>query len=202
MRIVTANEWQQWLANGRVLEQDSRGPKVIKLDDGRLLKIFRPRRRLWLARWRPQAQRFQRHAEQLQARGVAVPQITECFWLDKSQAVSACIYVPLPGQSMEQMFHDSPKEFMTYLPKLAEFIYQLHQKGIYFRSLHLGNVLLLPSQSFGLIDFLDMRFQRGPLSARLVRRNFQHLHGYLMRNKVTHFPWEALQVAYQQAAGQ
>ena len=50
MRIVTANELQDWLSQVDVLEKDSHGPKVIRLPDGELLKIFRSRRTPLLAR--------------------------------------------------------------------------------------------------------------------------------------------------------
>ena len=201
MRIVTANELQQWLAQGEVLEADGRGPKVVRMADGRLLKIFRPRRRFWLNRLRPQAQRFARNASMLAGRQVAAPQVGECLWIDPAQAVSACFYQPLPGTSLDRLFLQSRPAFDALLPALADFILSLHQRGIYFRSLHLGNVLRLPEGGFGLIDFLDIRFRRGPLSDRLVRRNLAHLRGYLRRNRIDDFPWEALLGAYRRAAG-
>lgn len=55
---------------------------------------------------------------------------------------------------------------------------------------------LAPDGGFGLIDFLDVHFRRGPLSARLVRRNLGHLQGYLQRSKVDDFPWESLMSEY------
>ena len=200
MRIVTANEWQQWLAQGEVLEQDGRGPKVIRLNDETLLKVFRPRRRLWLARLLPQAKRFKLNAAQLLALGVRAPLVGECFWLDKAHAVSGCCYIPLPGYSLEQLYKQSRCEFESMLPNFARFIHMLHQRGIYFRSLHLGNVLLLPDGGFGLIDFLDIRFKGKPLGQRLVARNLAHLHSYLQRNQMSDFPWHALQAAYAQIA--
>lgn len=200
MRIVAANEWQEWLDQGTVLEKDSRGPKVISLHDERLLKIFRPRRRLWLARLAPQASQFAANAEQLASRNIAVPRIQECFWLDKKLAVSGCLYMPLPGYSLDKLYKQSRSKFMELLPALGAFIRSLHQRGIYFRSLHLGNVLHLPDGDFGLIDFLDIRFIRRPLPAPLVRRNLRHLLGYLKRSKIDDFPWDALLAAYEQAA--
>jgi len=200
MRIVTANEWQQWLTQGEVLEKDGRGPKVIRLDDHQLLKVFRPRRRLWLARLMPQALRFRNNANRLQSLGVRVPLVGECFWIDKAQAVNGCLYTPLPGQSLEQLYRQSRNEFDALLPAFAVFIHSLHQRGIYFRSLHLGNVLLLPSGCFGLIDFLDLSFRHAPLPPRLVARNLAHLKGYLQRNRVDDFPWKALQIAYAEAS--
>ena len=200
MRIVAANEWQEWLDQGVVLEQDSRGPKVICLKDERLLKIFRPRRRLWLARLTPQASQFAENAAQLASRGVAVPHIEECLWLDKKLAVSGCLYAPLPGDSLDRLYRQSRADFLELLPALGAFIRSLHQRGVYFRSLHLGNVLYLPDGGFGLIDFLDIRFIRRPLPAALVRRNLQHLRGYLERSKISDFPWDTLLAAYEQAA--
>lgn len=196
MRIVPANELQQWLEQGAVLEQDGRGPKVLRQPDGRLLKIFRPRRRLWFARLRPAAQRFASNAERLSGYKIAAPEISECLWLDRNQAVSACLYSPLPGRSLDQLYRQQRQEFDELLPELAEFIHSLHQRGIYFRSLHLGNILQLPDGGFGLIDFLDMRFKRGPLSTRLARRNLEHLQGYLRRNHIEDFPWQRLLQAY------
>lgn len=196
MRIVTANEWQQWLTQGSVLEKDVRGPKVLRLSDGLLLKVFRPRRKLWMARLRPQAERFASNAQLLKARKVRVPEVTECFWVDRGHAVSACLYAPLPGLSMEQIFRQSRGDFNHLLPRFAAYIRSLHQRGIYFRSLHLGNVLHLPDGDFGLIDFLDLRLRRRPLPPRLVRRNLEHLRSYLARSKVDDFPWEALLAEY------
>ena len=192
MRIVTANELQDWLSTGEVLEKDSKGPKVLRLPQGEILKIFRSRRAPLLARWRPDASRFAEHALRLQTLGIATPIIKECCWIDHNQAVSACLYVPLQGASLDRLFEESRAEFEVVLPRLAEYIHHLHQQGIYFRSLHLGNVLLTPCGGFGLIDFLDMRFKRRALGPRMIRRNFQHMHNYLLRRKVQDFPWEQL----------
>ncbi|MOA54984.1 hypothetical protein D3C78_1786940 [compost metagenome] len=57
-------------------------------------------------------------------------------------------------------------------------------------------MLRLPDGGFGLIDFLDLRCKRGPLSPRLVRRNLRHLQGYLQRSRISDFPWQALLQAY------
>nr|WP_298115314.1 lipopolysaccharide kinase InaA family protein [uncultured Pseudomonas sp.] len=199
MRIVTANELQDWLSTGEVLEKDGKGPKVLRLPQGNILKIFRSRRYLPLARWRPDALRFAKHAARLQALGISTPAIKECCWIDHTQAISACLYAPLQGTSLDKLFLSSRLDFDALLPRLASYICHLHQLGIYFRSLHLGNVLLTADGNFGLIDFLDMRFKRRPLGSRMVRRNFQHMHSYLLRRKVQGFPWEQLMEHYAHA---
>lgn len=200
MRIVTANELQDWLSHGEVLEKDSHGPKVIRLADGQLLKIFRSRRFPLLARLRPDALRFQARAKQLQKLGIKTPELKETCWIDRQKLVSACLYTPLAGTPLDRLFQHSRQQFDELLPQLAAYIHRLHRQGIYFRSLHLGNILHTPDGGFGLIDFLDIRFKGRPLGRLLVRRNFQHLHNYLRRRKVKDFPWLELLAAYESAS--
>jgi tRNA A-37 threonylcarbamoyl transferase component Bud32 len=62
--------------------------------------------------------------------------------------------------------------------RFGKFMAQLHQKGIYFRSLHLGNVLVLEDGEFGLIDLADLRIYPSSLSPSLRRRNLRHMQRY------------------------
>lgn len=200
MRIVTANQLQDWLSQGEVLEKDSHGPKVVRLDNGDFLKIFRSRRNPLIERLSPAAERFQKHAERLRNLGIAAPQMRDCFWVNRAKAVSACLYQPLPGTPLDVLFNNARNEFDALLPDLAIYIHQLHKRGIYFRSLHLGNILYTPAMGFGLIDFLDIRFKKRPLNRRLTQRNFSHLQRYLQRRQVKNFPWERLMHCYSEAS--
>lgn len=199
MRIVTAQERENWLAEGKVLEKDARGPKVLALVNGSFLKIFYTRRRSFLARLFPYAERFAKNLATLTDAGFHAPEVIEIFWLDKSKGLSGCIYQPLPGISIEAFFRADPNRIKECLPALASFIKSLHKKGIYFRSLHIGNIILLPNGSFGLIDVLDLRKKRSPLGHDLVRRNFAHLRNHLKRKKLEDFPLEDLLQLYTSA---
>jgi hypothetical protein len=196
MRIVTAQQLESWLASGKVLEKDGRGPKVVALENGLFLKIFHTRRHPILARLQPAARRFADNALRLQQLGIIAPKVVETFWIDRSIGLSACLYEPLPGQSAEQIFINDPQQGAQLLPSLAAFIRQLHQRGIYFRSLHLGNILQLPGGGYGLIDILDLRLKRRPLSDKLITRNFRHLSHYLERKKLPDFPLDELLRCY------
>ena len=200
MRIVTAKELQDWLSHGEVLEKDSHGPKVVRLSNGQLLKIFRSRRLPLLARLRPEAIRFDDRARRLQALGIHTPTIHETCWIDRAKLISACLYEPLAGEPLDRLFRENRQEFDLLLPQLAAYIHQLHQRGIYFRSLHLGNILRTPDAAFGLIDFLDIRFKGRPLGRTLVRRNFQHLRHYLKRKQLVDFPLDELLQRYERSA--
>lgn len=54
----------------------------------------------------------------------------------------------------------------------------LHEKGIYFRSAHLANVILTPDGKLGPIDISDMKTFHRPLRKRLGLRNFKHMLRY------------------------
>lgn len=192
MRIVTAQELESWLTTGKVLEKDGRGPKVAALKNGLFLKIFHTRRHPILARLQPAAKRFAKNAERLQECGVAAPRVIELFWLDKTIGLSGCLYEPLPGKSVEQIYCATNTTDIELIKSLARFIRQLHLQGIYFRSLHLGNILQLPSGEFGLIDILDLRKTRKPLSAWKIKRNLRHLESYLERKALKEFPIKQL----------
>lgn len=192
MRIVTAQQLENWLTEGTVLERDARGPKVLALADGSFLKIFYTRRRPFLARLFPYAERFAKNLAMLRDSGFSAPELIETFWLDKSRGLSGCLYRPLPGVSIESIFRADPSLVRQHLSELAKFIKRLHKEGIYFRSLHIGNIILLPDGSFGLIDVLDLQKRPRPLGRNLINRNFDHLRNHLKRKNLEQFPAEDL----------
>lgn len=201
MRIVTAQELESWLTSGKVLEKDARGPKVVALDNGLFLKIFHTRKHPLIARLWPACKRFADNARLLARLQIPTPSISEVFWLDKRTGLSGCLYHPLPGTSLEALFHQSPDKLQALLPKLATFVRQLHRKKIYFRSLHIGNILLLPDNSFGLVDFLDLKQHALPLTSWHIKRNLRHLQRHLCRNDLKGFPVDELIRLYYKEVG-
>lgn len=197
MRIVSAQELEDWLASGKVLERDARGPKVVALPDNRFLKIFHTRRYPLLARLQPAAHRFAENALALQRLKIPTPDIIDTLWIDKRRGLTACIYQPLAGISIQDFYLANPNQVESLLPSLAAFIRTLHKSGIYFRSLHFGNIILLPNHQYGLIDFLDIKFKSRPLRNGQIARNFRHLERYLQRRAVmSDFPIEKLHQLY------
>ncbi|WP_019364019.1 lipopolysaccharide kinase InaA family protein [Pseudomonas sp.] len=158
-----------------VIEADQYGDKVLQLTDGSFLKLFRRKRLLTSAAFYPYAQRFADNASQLQRRHIQTPTIIEVY---RVAAIERDIvhYSPLPGQTIRQLFNnDEPEKLKT---ELGRFVALLHEQGVYFRSLHLGNIVQTPEYELGLIDIADLRCQSRPLSQRLRLRNFNHLLRY------------------------
>ncbi|MFX6035930.1 toluene tolerance protein, partial [Acinetobacter baumannii] len=82
------------------------------------------------------------------------------------------------GQTLRQLDRNDPECGDAVRTQLGELIAALHAKGVYFRSLHLGNVVRTPEGRMGLIDIADLRVQRSALSAAQRIRNFKHLLRY------------------------
>lgn len=176
VKRITAEEYQRLRAGAEVLEADSFGDKVLRLADGTILKLFRRKRLLSSAAWYPYARRFADNAVAIRRRGIAVPEIIDIMRIP-SLARDAVHYQPLPGVSLRQLLRagmdvDTRQKLRT---AFTRFVIELHDKGVYFRSLHLGNVLHLPDGSFGLIDIADARLRPWRLSRHLRRRNLRLL---------------------------
>jgi hypothetical protein len=185
----------QMIEGARVLETDSFGPKVYLLQDGNILKLFRRKRIFSSALFRPYSKRFIDNSVELQKLGVPTFQVLQFYRL-QAPGMTAVLYQPLPGETLRQIASKDGFNWHQSLPALVGLIRSLHASGIYFRSLHLGNIVVTPDNRMGLIDVADMRFLRGPLPKYLIRRNLQHFARYIDREKLNDsFPMQALEQA-------
>ncbi|HWT68598.1 MAG TPA: toluene tolerance protein [Pseudomonas sp.] len=185
----------QMVDRAKVLEADSFGPKVYLLPDGNILKLFRRKRFFSSALFRPYSKRFIDNAVELQKLGVPTLQVLKFYRL-QAPGMTAVLYQPLPGETLRQIASKEGFNWKQALPDLVGLIRSLHESGIYFRSLHLGNIVVTPEHRMGLIDVADMRFLRGPLPRHLVKRNLQHFARYIARENLGEsFPMQALEQA-------
>jgi len=165
------------LQDAKTIEADGNGLKVARLEGGDFLKLFRRRRWLSTALWAPPAGRFADNARNLLALGIVAPKVTELLRLPQGQ--SAVRYQPLPGQTLRTHWTAlNAKQRAEQVEQFGAFLGLLHEKGVYFRSLHLGNVLHLPDNNFGLIDLSDMFISKRKLSNSKRCRNLKHMLRY------------------------
>ncbi|WP_347903570.1 toluene tolerance protein [Pseudomonas purpurea] len=156
-----------------VLEADGKGDKVLRLADGSMLKLFRRKRLLTSALWAPYARRFADNCQVLRERGIECPSVRQVYRIPSIKR-DAVHYDPLPGRTLRQLLGTDA----SLRAQLGEFMARLHEDGIYFRSAHLGNVVLTPENTLGLIDIADLRAYRKPLRKGLRLRNFKHMLRY------------------------
>ena len=126
----------------------------------RRIQLFRRKRLLSSAALRPYAQRFHRNSEGLRKRDintVTVQQVYRCPSIQRDIVT----YNYLEGRMLRDVIKQANPQLVQ---RLAAFIAELHRKGVYFRSLHLGNILLLPDGALGLIDIAQISFRGSPLT--------------------------------------
>jgi tRNA A-37 threonylcarbamoyl transferase component Bud32 len=173
LQILEHDEYLALRADARVLTRDRYGDKVLALADGTILKLFRRKRLISSAAWYPYARRFADNARALAARGIPCPEVTGLYRLPSIRR-EAVRYRPLAGKTLRQLVR-AGADARDLRARLGRFVAGLHQAGIYFRSLHLDNIVLCAGGEFGLIDIADMSAGRRALSASRRRRNLRHL---------------------------
>lgn len=174
MQPLSPDRYRHLREGAQVIEADSHGEKVLRLADGNYIKLFRRKRLISSALLWPYAQRFANNARRLEQLGVPCPKTIAVYRMAALHR-DLVHYKPLPGLTLRQLRDGQGEAPADLLEQLALFIAQLHRSGVYFRSLHLGNVVLTPQGSLGLIDIADLNFQRWPLWRSQRLRNFRHM---------------------------
>lgn len=172
-RLLTAAEFERMRASAEILEQDAKGLKVLRLENGDILKLFRVKHLISSARLYSHARSFCRNADRFKGLGVPTVTIKQLFHFSDSNR-SAVLYQPLPGCTVRQIAHSEGLNEQL-LQHMGVFVAGLHRHGIYFRSLHFGNIVQTPVGELGLIDIADLSIRPWRLSCHERLRNFRHL---------------------------
>ncbi len=194
MKYLSENNYQQLIADGSLIEEDGNGPKVIGLKNDRYFKAFYHKSWFSGSHFVSRANKFARNARALQQKGITTVSIEDVFKL-KNPTRHCVVYQGVPGITLRQALQDSPRD-ASLCQQVGNYIAELHAKGIMFRSLHLGNVIVMPNQALALIDISDMQIKRKALSRWERERNFLHVLRY--REDKDLLDLEAFSKGYQQ----
>ncbi|HSC76204.1 MAG TPA: hypothetical protein VLB90_08215 [Pseudomonadales bacterium] len=169
--------WQQMKSGCDIVEEDIFGVKVLHCSNGNYIKVFRVKHQISMARILNPAKRFCDNAERLRVLGIDTVAPLALYTIPHNRW--AVCYRPLVGDTLRSLLKKSvlPENVIA---DLGAYIAQLHNQGIYFRSLHPGNVVLQPNGKLGLIDVLDCQFSwfKRPLNSWQRERNFRHFFRY------------------------
>ena len=174
LKELSIEAYEAMRAGAVVTAADHHGDKVLLLTDGTYLKLFRVKRLLTSARLFPYWRRFQKNSVRLTRLGIPTLSVIDVYQIPGLNR-TAVHYHPLPGVTLRELGGLDESRVLQF----GEFIRRVHDKGVYLRSMHLGNVVLTPEDELGLIDIADMRILRRSLSRRLRFRNFHHLCRYV-----------------------
>jgi tRNA A-37 threonylcarbamoyl transferase component Bud32 len=177
MNSISKEEYQQLIKGADIIEQDSFGLKVLETKNNEMIKLFRRKRLFSTALLKPYAVRFVDNAKKLHSLGIPTINIKQMLWCPSIKR-HIVIYEKLEGELLREALIKDQENPTELFQQFASFIAKLHEKGVYFRSAHLKNILLLPNGTFGLIDISDMQIKRQSLNINLRQRNFEHILRY------------------------
>lgn len=177
--ILEHSRYLELRAGARVIEADEHGDKVLLLTDGTYLKLFRRKRLLTSAAWKPYARRFVDNAAALARIGIPCPTVITHYRIP-SIGRDAVHYHPLEGHTIRQVIAAGMPDVRAkqLRARLLGFIHLLHSLGVFFRSAHLGNIVLTPDDRLGLIDISDLTITWLRLGPFRRRRNMKHVLRY------------------------
>lgn len=191
MKLLTETEFNAMIEGAELSKSDGFGPKVYRRPDAIYVKLFRQKRTFSLSNIYPYVKRFRSNSLKLKKRNIDTVTVLDIYNCQEIQR-TIITYNELQGELLRKVLeHDNSNE---RIEQLAEFVAVLHQKGIYFRSIHLENIVLQPNGKLGLIDIADMRFRWHALGPLRRVRNLCHMLKYkkdaqllLVDGKLDHF---------------
>jgi tRNA A-37 threonylcarbamoyl transferase component Bud32 len=175
MRQISKTEYDELVRDADLMTWDRHGDKVFVRQDRKIVKLFRTKRLISSAQFYPYALRFKHNSEALKELGIACVTVEDIAYCPEIKR-HLVVYPMLEGDTLRKRLQESNDT--SIIDEYCRFIAKLHEPGIYFRSLHMGNVLCQPAGNFALIDVADMSVSSSPLGIIKRLRNFRHLARY------------------------
>ncbi len=196
-RVLSSEQFAALCARSEILVSKGGQPAVLAQETAAgiplVIKIWR-RDRL-AASLRAYHRRFRLALGALRERGIVAPRYVGHGRV-RGSGERVVVYQRLEGEPLRGRLE------AVRVARLAGLVARLHDRGIYFRGLHLANVIETPDGALGLIDVQDIRFLPRPLPWRLRVRSLGILcaHPRDLR-ELSGGLWQALVAAYAEASG-
>ncbi|MEX2489378.1 MAG: hypothetical protein WD356_07610 [Pseudomonadales bacterium] len=171
MKQLTTTELAEYIDENEILYGRVGRPEVMLTPDGKIVKCFYPRKKLSTSTFLPQAKRFSINARKLRDRNIPAPIVDEVLYC-KAIPVHLIVYSWMDGEDLRFLCSNG---HIACLSDLPAFLAHLHKQGIYFRAIHLGNLLRQKDDTLAILDMSDLRTQPYRLGAFQRARNLAHL---------------------------
>lgn len=199
MEVIDKEKFEEMRMDAEVLESDGHGDKVLRTPQNQIIKLFRLKRKLSSAVYYPYSQRFADNATKLKALGFQTINVTGVYNVPSIKR-NIVVYDMLPGDTLRNVLTQNQNNeglIKTYCKCLAT----LHEKGVYFRSVHFGNILIRKNESEAIIDISDMKFYKNTLNVLHRVRNFKAALRYKVdRESLKEFGFEKFLTLYAEYA--
>lgn len=160
VEIINEVAFKNIIENNYIIKRCGNLPKVLCTEDNKIIKIFYPKNKYSSDNFKPYALRFYKNSIKLKYLNVTAPHIFKIQYFAERR-VYLLYYEKIMGENLEILIQLGKKELYE---KIAIFLALLHQNGINFRSIHLGNLVYEKEEGIALIDISSMKFKKSSLS--------------------------------------
>ena len=147
-------------------------PKVFEINDNIIIKLFYPKKS-WLSSDRiwPRAMRFYNNVKALNARGYEAPRVDKVQFC-RELKIYLLYYPKIQGKDVRSLASHGE---IGVIRHVAHLIAGLHINGIFFRSIHLENLLYQSQGKMAFTGCDGCPFKSGALRLYSRYRNLKHL---------------------------
>ena len=176
MEILTEQAFEEICRQAKVLVMSKDLPKVLETPEGKMIKLFINRKKIISKNlfW-PSAKRFVRNARRLAEKDIPSIHIEKIAYCPSLKRY-VVIYPKIQGQEVRRLALQGENESLLII---AQYIAVLHDKGIFFRAIHLGNIILNDT-TVSIMDMVDLKIVKKSLGVSYRVRNIFHI----LKNKV------------------
>ena len=167
--------------NKFVEKADDLGHRKTFYKKNEIIKIFNVRGYISSGFFNTYASRIIKNSIKLKDHKISSIEITNELAFQYNNRLSGVSYKYIPGKTYRDLGNKITNEMIT---DLAKYISTIHKKGIYFRAMHLGNILLHNKKLF-LIDIAKIHFYPWPLFIFTRARAFRRMIKY--KDDIEHF---------------
>lgn len=164
---------QEYLAltQGATLMKRSRTKiRLLLSKQNKIIKHIYKRKLLSSSTLWPHVTRFVDNARHLASKNLLVPEINSVHFYPPLNC-HILIYDYVDGETLSQHAQENGTSFF---PKLIKYITHLHKLGVYFKDIHLDNIIV-KGETLTLIDLESIQYQKRPLTTTQRARNLVHL---------------------------
>lgn len=175
MQIISDAQLADLVSSSSLLEGEPHKPKVLLDANGYIYKFFyQPKRKLSSRTLFPPFRQFVRNSQKLLQRNIPTVSICETM-TTQDRRFDAIRYQAVEGIEYRNYLEEAGSNEIS---AIVNIVAELHQQGVFFRAIHLGNILRQPNGNYALIDISDCWFSFGQLDTFKRARNLAHLLSY------------------------
>lgn len=168
--ILLEKDYLNLTEGAKLIKRTRTKLRLLLSTENKIIKHIYKRKWFSTATLWPYATRFINNAKRLKSKNILVPEINAVYFYPKLNC-DILIYDYVDGPTLYDIACNNDLSFM---PKFAHYIAMLHDLGIYFKDLHLGNIVV-KNDSYTLLDLESIHCKRRALTLTQRAQNLKYM---------------------------